>query len=194
MESDVHQWAGPAIDASTDGGASDTNGERDNTASRTKRRRGGTPDASTEGARRRMQAVRHSDTAAERAFCSALDRLGLRYAKDQRPLDHGRRRADVVFESAKVAVFVDGCFWHSCPIHATSSKSNADWWRTKLEANRARDADTNRELRDAGWVVLRFWEHQALDAVTCLSAARTVADLVDRQTPTEDPPDRVGGS
>lgn len=151
-----------------------------------KRHHSGTPTASTEGARRRMQSIRHSDTAAEQAFFSALDRLDLRYGKDQRPLHRGRRRADVVFESARVAVFVDGCFWHSCPIHATSSKSNADWWRTKLEANRTRDADTNRELEDAGWAVLRFWEHETLDEAACLSAARTVAALVSRRTPSED--------
>ncbi len=70
-----------------------------------------------------------------------------------------RRRADIVFGPTRVAVFVDGCFWHSCPTHATRPKANAAWWRTKLERNVERDRETDGELSNAGWVVLRFWEH-----------------------------------
>jgi DNA mismatch endonuclease (patch repair protein) len=71
-----------------------------------------------------------------------------------------RRRADVIFPRVGVAVFVDGCFWHGCPEHASWPKANADWWREKIEANRARDRDTDRRLAEAGWTVVRVWEHE----------------------------------
>jgi DNA mismatch endonuclease, patch repair protein len=71
-----------------------------------------------------------------------------------------RREADVVFPRAKVAVFVDGCFWHGCPEHATWPKANADWWRTKIARNQARDAETDESLRLEGWVSVRVWEHE----------------------------------
>lgn len=71
-----------------------------------------------------------------------------------------RRRADVVFTSAKVAVFIDGCFWHRCPIHATNPKANAEFWAEKLTANEARDRDTDQRLVAAGWRVVRVWEHE----------------------------------
>jgi DNA mismatch endonuclease (patch repair protein) len=71
-----------------------------------------------------------------------------------------RRRADLVFSRAKVAVYIDGCFWHRCPRHATTPKANRAWWITKLDANVARDRDTDRRLREAGWVVVRVWEHE----------------------------------
>lgn len=80
-----------------------------------------------------------------------------------------RRRADVVFTKEKVAVYVDGCFWHSCPEHATVPKSNRDWWVDKLAANVRRDRDTDERLRAAGWEVIRVWEHadpsEAADAI-----------------------------
>jgi DNA mismatch endonuclease (patch repair protein) len=76
-----------------------------------------------------------------------------------------RRRADIVFTKQRVAVFVDGCFWHVCPLHATYPKSNAAWWRAKLAANVARDRDTDRRLAGAGWAVVRGWEHEAADAI-----------------------------
>jgi len=66
----------------------------------------------------------------------------------------------VVFTPARVAVFVDGCFWHSCPLHATSPKANAAWWRTKLDTPVQRDRDTDASLAEAGWLVVRVWEHE----------------------------------
>jgi len=75
-----------------------------------------------------------------------------------------RRRADVVFGPARVAVFVDGCFWHGCPSHASWPKNNADFWREKIETNQRRDRDTDRRLAEAGWVVVRVWEHEDLEA------------------------------
>ncbi len=71
-----------------------------------------------------------------------------------------RRRADVVFPRLRVAVYVDGCFWHSCPLHGTWPKASARWWREKLDRNRQRDEDTDRVLRAAGWTVVRVWEHE----------------------------------
>lgn len=131
-----------------------------------------TPAASSEAARKRMKSTRRRDTPAELALRSGLHRLGLRFRVDHPPLPGSRRRADIVFSRARVAVFVDGCFWHGCPGHGTRPKQNAEWWANKLEQNRRRDADANRELTEAGWLVLRFWEHDdATAAVTRVSAA-----------------------
>lgn len=81
---------------------------------------------------------------------------------DFAPLPGLRRRADIVFTKARVAVFIDGCFWHGCPEHGTSSFAyNVDYWPGKIAGNMARDADTNSRLADSGWAVLRFWEHEA---------------------------------
>jgi DNA mismatch endonuclease (patch repair protein) len=97
--------------------------------------------------------------------------MGLRYRVDRAPLPGNKRsRADLVFTRAKVAVFIDGCFWHGCPQHHTFASTNAAFWRAKAEGNRARDERTNAALRDAGWTVLRFWEHQ--DPHTVANAIR----------------------
>jgi DNA mismatch endonuclease (patch repair protein) len=127
------------------------------------------PKASSAEVRRRMQATRQRDTPGEIALRTALRALGLRYRVDV-TLPGTRRRADVAFLRAKVAVFVDGCFWHGCPTHGTWPKANASWWRSKIEGNRLRDQDTDCRLRSAGWTVLRFWTHD--DAA---GAARTIA-------------------
>jgi DNA mismatch endonuclease (patch repair protein) len=119
-----------------------------------------TPGPSSDAARRRMTVVGRRDTAAEMALRTLLHRSGLRYRVDHPPIPGLRRRADVVFKAARVAVFVDGCFWHGCPEHATWPKANADFWRQKIQANRRRDLDTDARLAEAGWQVLRFWEHR----------------------------------
>lgn len=107
-----------------------------------------------------MQSTRQRDTAPEVALRRALFRLGLRYRVNSIPIPGLRRRADIVFRRARVAVYVDGCFWHGCPIHATWPRANAAFWRDKIETNRRRDADTDRQLREAGWLVVRVWEHE----------------------------------
>lgn len=107
-----------------------------------------------------MQDQAARDTQPELALRRLLHASGLRYRVDRAPLPGLRRRADVVFGPAKVAVFVDGCFWHGCPEHGTRPRSNEQWWRDKLERNRRRDLDTDDRLLDAGWQVLRVWEHE----------------------------------
>lgn len=106
-----------------------------------------------------MKRVKQKDTAAELALRSALHGLGLRYRL------HRRIEGvvvDVVFPTAKVAIFVDGCFWHGCPSHATFPKSNQSYWLPKLAENKERDLRQSEKLRSAGWFVIRMWEHQCL--------------------------------
>jgi DNA mismatch endonuclease (patch repair protein) len=103
---------------------------------------------------------RARDTAPERAVRSAAHRLGLRFLVSARPLPGLRRTADLVFRRQRLAVFVDGCFWHSCPIHATNPTLNGEFWRGKLERTRLRDLETGEALAEAGWSVLRIWEHE----------------------------------
>lgn len=110
-----------------------------------------------------MERQSRRDTRPERLLRRAVWRLGLRYRVDIAPIP-GRRRADLVFTRAKVAVYVDGCFWHRCPTHATIPKANRDWWATKLEMNVRRDRDTDQRLAEAAWTVLRVWEHEPPDA------------------------------
>jgi DNA mismatch endonuclease (patch repair protein) len=83
-----------------------------------------------------------------------------------------RRRADLLFARARVAVFIDGCFWHGCPEHGTWPRANAAWWREKIDSNRRRDADTDRRLEEAGWLVVRVWEHDdPVDAAGAIEEA-----------------------
>src|SRR4051794_29297360 len=111
------------------------------------------PPASSDHVRRQMSSQRRVDTEPEMAIRRRLHSDGLRYRVDFAPLAGLRRRADIVFTRAKVAVFIDGCFWHSCPIHATQPAANATWWNAKLQANVARDRETDIRLREAGWTV-----------------------------------------
>lgn len=117
-----------------------------------------------------MRANKASDTGPERAVRSALHRLGLRYRKNVRPVPTLRCRADIVFSRARVAVFIDGCFWHSCPSHGVTPRTNSAYWIAKIERNRERDLANNAELNAAGWAVVRVWEHEDPD-----EAARRVA-------------------
>lgn len=116
-----------------------------------------TTDAATSA---RMSRQRRAHTAPELALRRELHRRGLRYFVDRAPLRGQRRRADVVFPRRRVAVYVDGCFWHRCPQHATAPKNNAEWWAAKLAGNVARDRATDAQLEAAGWQVVRVWEHE----------------------------------
>lgn len=149
-------------------------------SSPTRGRRIGVPPASSPEARRRMEATRQRDTAAELALRAALETLGLTYRTDVR-LPGMRRRADLVFEDARIVAFVDGCFWHACPKHGSSPKSNSDWWARKLGENQRRDRDTDRRLHEKGWLVLRFWEHEdpgaAAQSIATMRSPRVAAGM-----------------
>ena len=112
-----------------------------------------------------MKGNRKTDTKPELALRSALHRSGLRFRKNPSiKVDEGRTiRVDVVVPRAKLAVFVDGCFWHRCPQHGTVPRSNTGYWGPKLAGNVERDHETNIRLRSAGWAVLRVWEHQTAE-------------------------------
>jgi len=123
-----------------------------------------------------MQATGQRDTAAELALRSTLHRMGLRFRVDVTLVEGLRRRADIVFGSVRVAVFVDGCFWHGCPIHGTWPKANAEFWRKKIRDNQKRDADTGLRLTKAGWKVIRVWEHEDPN-----KAAQRISNVVQKR-------------
>jgi len=108
----------------------------------------------------RMARVRQKGTDVELSLRKELHARGLRYRLQRQLLTKPRRVADIVFPRSRIAVFVDGCFWHGCPEHGSWPKSNAQFWRDKIEANRARDADTDRRLSASGWRVIRIWSHE----------------------------------
>ena len=107
-----------------------------------------------------MRGNRSRDTKPEMRLRSSLHALGMRYRVSIRPLTSIRRTADVVFTAAHVAVFVDGCYWHGCPDHYRPAKKNAEFWSEKISKNRERDVETDRLLKEAGWIVIRVWEHE----------------------------------
>ena len=116
--------------------------------------------ATSPAVRRVMQGNKSRDTKPEVAVRSAVHALGMRYRVSTRPLADFRRTADLVFRCARVAVFVDGCFWHGCPAHHAPPKTNAGYWSAKIQGNKHRDRDTTERLRKEGWTVLRFWSHE----------------------------------
>lgn len=117
------------------------------------------------GRSRNMQANRRVDTKPEVALRSALHQMGFRYRKDLL-LDLGvtKVRPDIVFTARRVAVFVDGCFWHVCPEHGRQPATNEWYWVPKLRRNIERDRAVNEALAAAGWQVVRLWEHESLDS------------------------------
>lgn len=120
-----------------------------------------------------MSRVRGSNTSPELKLRSAMWRIGIRFRLGQRI---GRTRPDIVFKGARLAVFIDGCFWHSCPVHGSRPKSNQLFWEEKLARNVERDNKTTADLERTGWTVMRFWEHEVeQDAVAC---ALKVADAL----------------
>lgn len=107
-----------------------------------------------------MSTLARQDTAPELALRSALHAYGLRYRVQIPVPGNRRRRIDIAFTRVRVAVFVDGCFWHGCPDHGTRPATNREWWDWKIKRNRDRDADTNLLLTKEGWTVIRVWEHE----------------------------------
>lgn len=131
--------------------------------------------ASTPGVRRKMQSQPSRDTAPEMALRRAVHAMGLRYRVDRAPIPGLRRRADLVFGPIKLAIYVDGCFWHACPEHGNWPRTNSGWWQAKLQRNQARDRETDLLLATAGWTTLRIWEHEPPS-----EAAQRVADAIRR--------------
>jgi DNA mismatch endonuclease (patch repair protein) len=118
-----------------------------------------------------MRANRRRDTRPELALRSELHRRGLRFRVDYAPDPTARCRVDIALTRARVVIFVDGCFWHSCPEHGTSPRANRDWWQAKLDRNVERDRANDVEMAWLGWAVLRVWEHED---------PRTAADRIHR--------------
>ena len=116
--------------------------------------------ASSAGVRASMQSNKGRDTKPEVALRSAVHALGLRYRVSVRPMGELRRTADLVFPRARVAVFLDGCFWHGCPEHHTVAVTNAEFWAGKVASTKERDKDTDGRLEEAGWATVRVWEHE----------------------------------
>lgn len=136
------------------------------------------PTSLNEGRRRNMQANRRRDTGPEKALRSVLHSAGYRYRCDYRiEIEGAHIRPDIVFTRRRVAVFVDGCFWHVCPEHGRPPKINESYWSPKLQRNRERDLRNTTTLESAGWVVVRVWEHEAIPA-----ALERVARAVDGST------------
>jgi DNA mismatch endonuclease (patch repair protein) len=134
--------------------------------------------ASSPAVRRSMQGNRRRDTGPELRLRSALHALGLRFRVDRRPVTAIACRADVVFARRRLAIFVDGCYWHGCPTHFVAPVTNRGYWAAKVEGNRQRDASTASRIEDAGWRVIRVWEHE--DAA---EAAQAIARLIRPSAP-----------
>lgn len=107
-----------------------------------------------------------------------LHRAGHRYRVAYPVPGMPRRTVDIAFPGRRLAIFVDGCFWHACPEHGVSPRNNSEWWRTKLEANQRRDAETTAALEAAGWTVIRLWEHEVPDP-----GLRRILSCLDRGSP-----------
>jgi DNA mismatch endonuclease (patch repair protein) len=112
-----------------------------------------------------MLAAKQRDTKPELELRSLLESAGLAIEVDIAPISNLRRRADILVRDVRLAIFVDGCFWHGCPTHGTWPRHNAEYWRKKIEANMQRDNDTNERFHEAGWYVLRVWEHENMQEI-----------------------------
>jgi DNA mismatch endonuclease, patch repair protein len=145
------------------------------------------PHPSSPGRSANMRANRRTDTKPELALRRALHKLGYRFRKDHRlDLDGGRRvRPDIAFTARRVAVFVDGCFWHACPQHGSKPRANDWYWTPKLARNVERDRAADETLAAAGWHVVRIWEHESLERA--LAAVIAVVGARAPLTPGDDP-------
>ncbi|GAA2282240.1 very short patch repair endonuclease [Actinomadura luteofluorescens] len=134
--------------------------------------------ASSPRARAVMRGNRSRDTKPEVQVRKILHANGLRFRVNMRPVASIRRTADIVFTRAKVAVFIDGCFWHGCPQHYVAAKTNVAYWENKIKKNRERDEETARALSEAGWTVLRFWSHENPDTTARIIKATVHTNLL----------------
>jgi len=136
-----------------------------------------TPSASSLAVRKRMQSTRQRNTPLEMRLRSILHNLGLRFVTHRRVIKDLPRTADIVFRGPRLAIFVDGCFWHGCPVHGTTPTANRNWWSKKIATNRQRDHDTVRRIRSLGWEAIRIWGHEDPQ-----QAALRIATVLKRQT------------
>ena len=140
----------------------------------------GPPIASSPDVRSRLARQARRDTVPELRLRKALHRQGVRYFVDRPPLPNLRRRADIVFPRRRLAVFVDGCFWHCCPRHSNMPTNNRLFWENKLTANRLRDRLVTKALRKQGWLVVRIWEHDlSKGAVPQIRKIKSFLSLLD---------------
>jgi len=134
------------------------------------------PEALDSGVRARLSAQRRRDTGIELDLRRRLHRDGFRFRLFIPVPARPRRTIDIAFMRERVAVMVDGCFWHACPLHRTQPSNNGEWWTKKLQTNVARDLDSTLALEQGGWAVIRVWEHenpvQAVDAIEALVTLR----------------------
>ncbi|WP_159841831.1 very short patch repair endonuclease [Nocardia sp. CY41] len=135
--------------------------------------------ASSAAVRASMQSNRSRDTKPEMLVRRAVHAMGLRYRVAARPLLDQRFTADLVFTRARVAVFIDGCYWHGCPLHHRLPRQNQDYWLKKIERNQDRDMRTDSMLKSAGWRSLRFWEHEDPSLVAA-TIAKTIGERTSR--------------
>lgn len=124
-----------------------------------------------------MRRQARKDTSPELLLRRLLHAAGLRYRVAHKVPGMPRRTIDIAFTRAKVAIFIDGCFWHSCPDHATSPAANAEWWLAKLAGNQRRDRSTTEHLVDLGWEVVRIWEHEDMAVQAQVVVHRVAARL-----------------
>lgn len=124
----------------------------------------------------KMSTLARRDTRPEVALRRELHRRGMRFRVQVKVPGNRRRTIDIAFTRARLAVYVDGCFWHGCPEHHVQPRANSEWWAWKVARNKARDEDTDRQLADQGWMSLRVWEHEDVE-----SAANMVVDAYSRR-------------
>lgn len=115
--------------------------------------------ATSVGTRRSMVGNKARDTKPELAVRRLLHARGFRYRVNARPVAELRRTADILFTRQRIAIFIDGCYWHGCPRHYTAPRANGEFWANKVRRNQERDAETNALVEAAGWTVMRFWSH-----------------------------------
>lgn len=138
------------------------------------------PVASSSRVRKTMQATPSRDTTPEKALRSISHRLGLRFRKDKEPVEGVHCKADIVFQKAKLCVFIDGCFWHGCSQHFRLPKTNTEWWLEKLKDNQERDKSKTVLIKRHGWKVLRYWEHE-LQGKNLTKIARKIYGVVKKR-------------
>lgn len=136
--------------------------------------------ATNQAVRNSMQGNKSRDTKPEMVVRRHLHAAGLRYRVHARPIKDWNRRADIVFPKAKIAVFVNGCFWHGCPKHYVTPKTNKNYWTPKIQRNIERDQETFKRLKSEGWLVFPIWEHENLEMKAEKIAAR-VRNLLARK-------------